>query len=378
MKRFICLLIAICMLFSSNVAYAKESDDYKTFSQLDERWRYHAVHNSNYNLGTAGCFITSIAVIMGYANPELRDVDKFNPAVLADKMDLVNGSLYSNTCYKADSTFTKVLDDDGSFSAEVAKEKVLHYMKEGYYVVIMTSGQPITSSTHFSPIVGIEDGKPVVWDVAGGAHSDWDTWANAGISQIDVFQSSLNPSTKTMTGDNNVSASVPSTEEEKRELQLICNEFDLVGMTDASRLVGDQAQIELYDASSLSIKDQKNVQDIKEASSYRGKSFGELLSSGLFFIGLLLMMYSVALIMVTLFDYSNNFIDVSLLGILTFGRCRLVSSDTEIPIGGKNKRTYVTVGKMMFRVMAIIVVSVVIMSGKLQYCLMLLLNKILF
>lgn len=365
------LLVIVSIPFHCISAYANTSEDYKTFSQLDPRWADYTIPNAGYTIGSAGCFITSIAVCMGYANKDLRDVDKFNPRVLSDGMSYVGGGLVSTSCSNVDPTFTKVLDDDKLYTSEEAKKKVVDYFNQGYYVVIMTSGAPITTSTHFSPIVGVDNGTPVVWDVAGGAHSDWDTWANAGISNIDVFQSSKMKSTESMNGSNNVDEEKPSTEEEIQEITDLIAEYDLIGMKDASILGNNRSDINLPKHDELSITQQGNLAAIDEAKKSNKFLLSESLSVMSGFLGMLIILYGVLMIVFMLFDWFNAFFELSLLSFLTFGKYRLVGKDyfEKNKIIGYDKSlkvTYVTPLRCIIIASIVIAIGILLSTGLLQ------------
>ena len=389
LKRLSILFIALIITFTSinfEDVYADETEDYKTFSQLDERWSSHHVHSTDYTIGEAGCFITSIAVLMAYANPDLRDVNTFNPATLSDEMSFSGGGLVSTSCSNADSTFTKVADDDGNFSSQEATEKVKGYMEQGYYVTVRTSSSSITSSTHFSPIVGMDGDTPVLWDVAGGAHSDFSYWAECGIDQIDIFQSSLHPSTETMSDGGISNDDLPS-DEELAEIESLIAEGELIGMPDTSKLAENQIEIVLPDRSELSLTEQRRTQEIGDAIESQGVSIPTWFNHILFFIGICLVFYSVLLLVVMLFDYSNQFFETSLVTMLTFGTCRIVDEDylKDNPNSGKHtamgknraRISNLTIKMMVFRIALLMLIGLLIMTGIVQYYVVLVINWVL-
>lgn len=382
LKRIWCVVLCVCicstLLFQPREVYAKKTDDYKTFSQGDPRWGGKQVHGCSYNIATAGCFITAIAVLMAYANPELRDVEKFNPGILSDKLYFQGNGLDSTSVSNADPTFTKVADDDAGYTGEAATKKILEYINKGYYVTIMC-GPPIAAgSTHFSPIVGVKDGKPVVMDVNGQKHPNFEDWANATIQQIDVFKSTKNSFKDVMEGGTgNVnggdsSSTEPATDEANAKAKTMqVKEEDLVGMIDLSTLKDDQKAVTLPDNGSLSLEEKQAVSAIKismEGYKWNLSSwFGKITS----FLGLVLVFYSVLLFVGMLLDYVNVFIEFSLLEKLTFGRYRLVSKDyfETNPIVGYDKysgRTNLTCKMCICRLLLVLAVGLLLLSGVLQ------------
>ena len=382
-RKFLCVLLCICLcggsIFCTTEVYAKQTDDYKTFSQGDPRWGDQVPPGCGYTIARAGCFITAIAVLMAYANPDLRDVDKFNPGILAQKLSFSGGGLISESCSNADPTFTKVADDDTGYRGEAATKKIMEYINQGYYIDIMC-GPPIAAgSTHFSPIVGVKDGKPVIMDVNGQKHPNFEDWANAGIQQIDLYKSSKNSFKDVMEGGTgNVSggdssSTEPATDEanaKARSMQV--KEEDLIGMVDVSTLKDDQKKIELPDNDSLSLEEKQGVEAIKLSMSNSSKGLSGWLGALVSFMGLVLVFYSVLLFVAMVLDYVNVFVEFSLLEKLTFGRYRLVSKDyfeTNHLIGYDrySGRTNLTCKMCIFRLLIVLVVGLFLLSGDLQY-----------
>ena len=382
LKRIWCVVLCVCicstLLFQPREVYAKKTDDYKTFSQGDPRWGGQTPPGCGYTIAKAGCFITAIAVLMAYANPDLRDVDKFNPGVLAKKLSFSDGNLISESCSNADPTFTKVADDDTGYQGEAATKKIMEYINQGYYIDIMC-GPPIAAgSTHFSPIVGVKDGKPVIMDVNGQKHPNFEDWANAKIKQIDLYKSSKNSFKDVMEGGTgNVnggdsSSTEPATDEANAKAKTMqVKEEDLVGMLDASTLKNDQKAVTFPDNGSLSLEEKQAVSAIKismEGYKWNLSSwFGKITS----FLGLVLVFYSVLLFVGMLLDYVNVFIEFSLLEKLTFGRYRLVSKDyfETNPIVVYDKysgRTHLTRKMCICRLLIVLAVGLLLLSGVLQ------------
>ena len=240
-------------------------------------------------------------------------------------------------------------------------------------------GPPIAAgSTHFSPIVGVKDGKPVVMDVNGQKHPNFEDWANATIQQIDVFKSTKNSFKDVMEGGTgNVnggdsSSTEPATDEANAKAKTMqVKEEDLVGMIDLSTLKDDQKAVTLPDNGSLSLEEKQAVSAIKismEGYKWNLSSwFGKITS----FLGLVLVFYSVLLFVGMLLDYVNVFIEFSLLEKLTFGRYRLVSKDyfETNHIVGYDKysgRTNLTCKMCICRLLIVLVVGLLLLSGVLQ------------
>ena len=94
------------------------------------------------------------------------------------------------------------------------------------------------------------------------------------------------------------------------------------------------------------------------------------------------MVYSVLLLMATLFDYSNNFIEFSLVEAITLKRCRIVDKDyfsDNKPTGydkGKDVAS-LTFGMLLFRSVFLMVIGIGLMSGIAQEIIVYFINKIM-
>lgn len=371
-KRIGILFLIVCLLLNSiNWVYAEASDDYKTFSQLDPRWSGY-VYGGGRTLGQAGCFITSFAVLMAYANPELRDVEKFNPQVLASKCDFAGAALYSGSISNADPSFHWE-SDMGTSGGEDAEKKIKELLGQDKYVVVR-AGPPIASSTtHFSPIVGWNESadEPIIMDVAGGAHPEWSQWAPY-VDRLDICSSDKNGSSEALSGNvGDIQENAPDTEEERQQLEDMIEEWDLIGMPVLEGLP-DQADVELARKDDLSLMEQINLGQIAAAKANNTIVVSEALGKVLMFLGLFVILYGVFLLIALLFDWVNSYMDFSLLRILTLGKYRLVSRDyfEENKLVGYDKytrQTNVTPFSCFMRIVVVFVVGILLVSGKTQY-----------
>lgn len=373
-KRILSLLLVISTLWVGTPVwvYADETNDYKTFSQLDPRWRDYE-YGGGSTIGSAGCFITSFAVVMAYANPELRDVETFNPQVLASKMSFTGNMLYAGSVTNADSTFHWESREEIS-GEEAVESRIKELLEDGKYVIVR-AGPPIASrTTHFSPIVGWneEADEPKIMDVAGGSHPEWSQWA-PHVDRIDICSSDTLDSTESLTGSENTSDDIqenaPQTEEERTELESIINEYELEGM-DGLAMTFEQYQEEvlLPSREGLNYGELQGIANINMAMKTDDVRISETLNRGIFIIGLFLVMYAILMLLALLLDWANVFIDVSLLGLITLGKYRLVSKDyfeenKLIGYDKKLKKTNVTPVTCIVRIVVLVVIGMLMMSG---------------
>lgn len=372
LKRISLLLIVYALFISSGIfVYADETPDYQTFSQLDERWAsYTYIEGST--IGGSGCFITSFAVQMAYANPELRDVNVFNPKILAEGLSFEGNLLDQTSVNNVDSTFNweSCESTSGGDSTEL---RIKELLEDGKYVIVR-AGPPIAvGTTHFSPIVGWDNAKnqPKIMDVAGGSHPTWEEWAPY-VNRIDICSSTIQPSLEAYElNSDSIQPNAPQNQEDRQSLQQLINEWQLKGMPSVNSLADFQNNVELKDRDDLSLTEQRRVSEVQQGVKSKSFSLPDWFNHVLFFIGLCLITYSVLLLMATLFDYSNTFIEVSLVSLITLGKCRIVDKDyfkDNISTGYDKKLsiTNLTIGMLIFRVIFIMILGIIIMSGVAQ------------
>lgn len=383
LRKVIILLLLILTLTSwVTPVYADSTNDYKTFSQLDDRWAGY-VYGGGKTIGGAGCFITSFAVQMAYANPDLRDVNTFNPKILAQGLSFDGDMLYQTTVNNVDSTFHWESQEFTSGGSSV-ESRIKELLDAGKYVIVR-AGPPIAAgTTHFSPIVGWDNEKnqPKIMDVAGGNHPTWEEWAPY-VNRLDVCSSDIQSSMDAYSSNtDDIQSNAPETEEEKQELQELIDEWDLEGMPAINSIADLQEDTELKGRDDLSLTEQRRVAEVKAGIDANGFSFPDWFNHAIFFIGILVMVYSILLLMAILFDYSNNFIEFSLVEAITLKRCRIVDKDyyqDNKPTGydkGKDV-TNLTFGMLLFRCVFLMVIGIGIMSGIAQEIIVYFINKIM-
>lgn len=379
---FTLLITLITGVSPAYQVYADATEDYKTFSQLDERWAGY-VYGGGKTIGGAGCFITSFAVQMAYANPDLRDVNTFNPKILAQGLSFDGAMLYQTTVNNVDSTFHWESQEFTSGGSSV-ESRIKELLDAGKYVIVR-AGPPIASgTTHFSPIVGWDNEKnqPKIMDVAGGNHPTWEEWAPY-VNRLDVCSSDIQSSMDAYSSNtDDIQSNAPETEEEKQALQELIDEWGLEGMPAINSIADLQEDTELKGREDLSLTEQRRVAEVKAGIDANGFSFPDWFNHAIFFIGILVMVYSILLLMATLFDYSNNFIEFSLVEAITLKRCRIVDKDyyqDNKPTGydkGKDV-TNLTFGMLLFRCVFLMVIGIGIMSGIAQEIIVYFINKIM-
>lgn len=137
------------------------------------------------------------------------------------------------------------------------------------------------------------------------------------------------------------------------------SEWGLTGMPKESKLSADGKEIELKDSTSLSTGENYSVQTVREGLDTL--SMASAITKGrvaVCFVGVLLIFYSIFLVLATVFDKTNQFIDISMVSVLTFGR--LVYSDDEV---SKGHEGYIQTSKIVKVCIITLIVGLFLVSG---------------
>lgn len=348
-----CLVVIICNVFTPCVVYA-EDEDYKQFCQGDPRWGSYVYAGSD-TLASTGCAVTSFAVLMAYADPDLRDVNKFNPKICSQNYLNFTG----NACIYWDPVAgpLKRRTDVSIASAEDVKSA----LDDGLYIMLWG---PVYSGTHFSPIVGWDDNekKPIVWDVAGGGLT-WDDFTASGVQSgnIHVYESSKLPSNEAFNGAGS-SYSGEQTDAQLIAYQNVIDEWELHGMPTISEIAVDMVDVVLPDSSNLTLSEKINMGSIKESMDSRHKTAQQILSIVFVTVGLVLLVYTLLLLIGYTFDRTNTFLNVSIVSFLSLGRLKVVGVNENVT-PEMAKEGYITQKAMYVRCAILFVVGGLLVSG---------------
>lgn len=146
-------------------------------------------------------------------------------------------------------------------------------------------------------------------------------------------------------------------------------ESDLTGMPIKSTLVEEQNRIELKSRSSLTSYDIENLSYIEEYLKSDERDISAWYTKFTSFIGIVLIFYSILLLIAYILDYSNQFIDFSLLAFISFGKFRIIDWDDyhsgmiETGWNPSRKVTYLTKGMLFIRVVILIIIGCLLISG---------------
>lgn len=368
MKRLVSMCLIAVMLFTvfSIKTVAATSDEYKTWLQGDDRWAGESWGSET--IGYSGCMIVATAILMAYADPDLRDPEKFNPLIALNegRISCVSGGII----FSATKDPLQWEDYISVSGEDDCKEKIKQYLSEGKYLEIY--GTPVYderggyyhSNGHFCPVVGWDSSKdqPVIWDVAHN-HESWYAYVDGGIEGLEVFSSTKLKSTETLNGDIVSTGGTTTEESQQKAAGDVLSEWDLNGMPSYSVLKNGMVLPEsLPKQGELSLVEQINLNEIKENIDLRTKSAEEVVNIVFVLIGLLMLIYGLLLLISFFFDRFNNFLDFSLVSALTLGKIRVI--DKGVPITNDlSKQGYVTSTTLLIRIGAIELIGGLLVSG---------------
>lgn len=361
--RVICVLLSLCFILTPTVVYAEDSE-YKEFLQGDPRWGSY-IYGGGTSIAKAGCAITSFSILMAYADPSLRDVNKFNPKICARDYLKFDG----DCVYWSPKAGPLKFREDLSFKATSESEAcsgIKSALDKGYYVIMW--GQPLYSTgqseTHYSPVVGWNSStnKPILWDVFSGGDT-WENFAKGGITSnsIHVYESTVLPSTETLNGASS-GESTDLTDEQKEMVQRVIEEWNLKGMPKKSQIADQSETLQLFSSSDLSLAERISMNSIKENMDSRNKTVSQIINITFVALGLVLIVYTLLLVLSSVFDRSNTFLNISLVSIMTLGKIKVVDVEDKIT-SEMEKEGYIKSKTLYFRCIVLFLFGCLFVSG---------------
>lgn len=146
-------------------------------------------------------------------------------------------------------------------------------------------------------------------------------------------------------------------------------ESDLTGMPIKSTLVEEQQRLQLMDRSALTSYDIANLDYIQEALKADNPDAATWYGVATSAVGLFCIIYAILLVMAYMLDYSNQFINFSLLNFISFGKFRIIDWDDyhsgliDTGYNSARKVTYLTKGMLATRVIILVVIGCLLLSG---------------
>lgn len=384
----ICVALCFCCILSvyaEGLETAGVDHEFLTFLQGAAEWGdlvYSPISTSNCTLRRAGCAVTSITILMAYADPELRNVEIWNPYICAQTMLYFGGENGNDLASfdTRDPSFNYV----GSWESR-DKSAITTYIKDklehGYYCMIWGKpywgdGSGNQSSTHFSPVVGIDPSTDdvYVWDTTWGDNSyhrflDGTIDGSSSSVKVHYYESTKNNAKETMLlhnprwgtytpdggGDSGATDADISL-----AVSMTVREWELNGMPDESDLSNRAANIALVGREGLTYHESHNIQTINDRIEDRSHDAIYYIRIVSVVLGLILLSYALLLWVGYLFDRSNTVVQLSMITLFTFGALRL---ETDTVAVDESERGYITVRQLYFRIGLIAVMGALLVSG---------------
>lgn len=149
-------------------------------------------------------------------------------------------------------------------------------------------------------------------------------------------------------------------------------ESDLTGMMIPEFLEEYRETVGNSDVTQLSSQERSNLAEIKsnkDATETVENKQIKWFHAIQMFLGICCYIYAILLFLAYMFDYYNSFVDISLLGLLTFGKFKIMESQ-EVKgfkqfrgYNESNKKTYVTMGMIIFRCVVLCLIGALLTSG---------------
>lgn len=124
------------------------------------------------------------------------------------------------------------------------------------------------------------------------------------------------------------------------------------------------------DSSDITLASKDDLSDVEKNSlaivslGIQSKfSIGKLLSIAMKFMGMGLVLYGILLMVCFIFDYTNTFLEVSLLSIITFGKLRISYLGDEVGHIKEQGFTYVNFGMMVKKASLVFALGMFLISG---------------
>lgn len=161
----------------------------------------------------------------------------------------------------------------------------------------------------------------------------------------------------------------------------LITESDLTGMPLQEFISDAQQRVKLMGREGLTQADLTCLESITGSLEDIKTSPVDIYHKVSSFIGLVLITYAMLLFVAFVFDSVNTFIDISLLGILSFGRWALVDKDdikdgiVKLGYNKDMKKTYLSTSLLMIRIGVVLVIGIFLISGKLNEWITLILYK---
>lgn len=385
----ILMLLGTCNVYAYNSSIPFDENNVATWNQGGGAWAIQSTRCLNNGKGStiqqAGCSwygVTYMLIKGGYINPK-----KTKPLDIIDKGDKLGGLCDVSWGHFSMKDIGKIEPDleckynQKAFQSQNSKDNIALLKKlydEGYYLLLCIGSDGVhghsdghyvfidkfTSDGDF--IIG-DSGKPgCKWSEYYGKKGTTVSW-----KYVVCFKSKSGKLCKNMnsiyddtTGKQTGDGTSHATQSEKLVAEKLMKDF---GKEDGV-ITKCQENLELLSGKDMDIETKNSVSYIS------GKIYGEkegrlyrYLRIASYVVGVLLLLYGILLVIAYIFDYSNTFIDISLVGMLTLGKYEIVEKSyfEEVTKPNSARVRKLTLGMLICRVVALWVVAVILLTGSL-------------
>lgn len=260
---------------------------------------------------------------------------------------------------------------------------------EGYYICLCFTSA--ASNGHFVFIDGFtEDGKTSVGDCGyeGGTVLE-DLHSSISASSCFLFkykkpcneQPSIYDGTALRTGTDN-----DLTSEEQSQYDSIVSEWQLMGMPEKSKIY-EKAEAVIQEIGkiknmgsreNLDIEHTQSLISIKESMEAQKMTAEKIMSIICSLVGLLMEVYVLLLLLAFFFDRFNNFLDASVVSILSFGKLNVLSKYEMQMVTEKEKaeKGYISYTNFFIKILVISLIGGLLLSGVLLKGIFFIIRKI--
>lgn len=394
LKRLL-LMVLVASVFLNTVSVSAFVGDKSTHDEKDiKTWcqAWFSVSNSRRlakgtgsTVAAAACSYFSITYML--AKMGVIDPTKESPIDIIDRIEKYNG--WDTDWGHADFSKLNKLDKDikcenymmslSQYSTKEAKAILKGLYKKGKYLcVCVGAGGPVATTGHYIFIDGFnKKGEMLIgdsgrggktWEYYYGKYGGYFKYVNV-ISHKKTKSCDMPSIYDDNVGKGGKGGKKKSTSENSDGIfSDIENEWELNGMPPQFKL--SDVTIDLTFPEGFSdVKDMKNMEVIADNIQASKTPGYKIFQVGVAFLGIVLLAYSLLLFLACLLEYSNPFIEISLLKILTIGRVRILDEE-DIKYDNRktgwdevNKVTYMSYKMIFFRCGVIVIVGMVMVSG---------------
>lgn len=154
-----------------------------------------------------------------------------------------------------------------------------------------------------------------------------------------------------------------ASEEEQDAYKDVKSEWELEGMPDASRLSLEAVIPELPMPDSLDEYEIEKIDTIKDSINQEKVTFITIAQRVASFIGIALICYAIFMMIATIFDLTNSFLDFSVLTIITLGSVNMVDKEELKEMNVTDRKGYITIFGVLKRICLILSIGLFMMSG---------------